>query len=175
VSNELAPGVCTWDLSPPRRCGTDDFNGAAIVFRAEAPYDPRIVPTANDFNTRPRILSGFAQVLANAKVSVSLPGGSPALSAVRTIAGVSPGAAPPTLNVERTPGGAANGDIFVWWAPGSFPTPTVAPRARVNGNAAVCICGDWYTDAGSGHSGIRVVAQANGGDATDVPFTVDVP
>jgi len=173
MTAETATGISTWDATPPRRPGLGDVNGAAMRFRGEGPFDPRRVPMGNDQNGRALMLLGYAQVVRSGRQTLSFSvfhndGGH------ATIAGATPGSTAPTINLMRTPGGAGSGDLFLWWAANAFPPHTVRPRARINSNVPGCICADWYTDIGSGHSGIRVVTQAPGGAPTDMTFTVDI-
>ncbi len=176
---EQSTGLSPWDLSPPRRPILADYNGAALQ---NDPNDPPALDgsmlTANSLNGQALTQLGMGQVIANAKFTVAFSGGAPVLDTGVTVAGASPGAMSPiaagNVTVERTPGGAASGDVFLWWPASTFPAATVSPIASVNGATPGLVAGDWYTD-GSGHNGVRVVTQNAAGVATDLPFTVDVP
>ena len=173
--NEQSKGISTWDASPPYKPGLPDFNGAALVNNGLAPPNPATFPTANLLNTFSLLLASLCAMAQNARVSVVYSGGLPVLDSGVAAAGVSPGATNPIpgLTIIRTVGGAANGDVFVYWAAGTFPPAGTRPTVCMNGAAPGFICADWYTD-GSGNTGVRIVAKNTSGTATDLPFTVEV-
>jgi hypothetical protein len=175
---EPSTGLNPWDLPVPRRPILADFNGASMQDDANDPPDWTSMPTSKLFNGEALTIDGMGQVIENAKLSIVFSGGVPVLNTGVTVAGTSPGATSPVLagllTVQRTPGGNVAGDVFVWWPANVFPAPGVSPGAGINGFVPGMIASDWYTDAGSGHSGIRVVTKNTAGVLTDLPFTVSV-
>lgn len=173
--NEQCQGISPWDASPARRPGPLDFNGFGLKNRADAPPDPTRFPTANLLNGEGYMAQGIGAVIPNAVISVKFQGGAPVIDYGATVAGVSNGTLAPIPNagitIERTPGGAGAGDVFLYWAAGTFPPPAYHPTAGLNGivpgMSPAC---DWYSTGGN--SGVRIVTQDHTGTAADLPFTV---
>ena len=179
--NEPSAGISTWDASPvPYRPGLPDFNGAALTNRADAPPNPATFPTANLLNGTALMEVGIGQVVPNAVLSVTFVGGNPTINAGVAIAGFSPGATSPITNgaltIERTPSGSYNGDVFIYWPANTFPAPVRRPMASLNGTtAALAPAADWYTDVGTGNSGVRIVCRSYSNSVADLPFSVSIP
>lgn len=186
VPNETATGISTWDAqnalgaAAAYRPGPPDVNNAELQNRGATPPNAPYFPTANQLNGTMLLVLALGKVAPNALLSIKYVGGNPAIDYGSAAAGVSPGALNPltaagVLNVERTPGGAAAGDVFIWWANGVFPAPVARPSAALNGSTpAMAPAADWYTDAGSGNSGVRIVTTDHTNAAADLPFTVVV-
>lgn len=173
--NEQCQGISPWDASPARRPGPPDFNGIALKNRADAPPNAAQFPTANLLNGEAYMEQGISAVVPNAVISVKFQGGAPVIDYGSTIAGVSNGNLPPIPNseitIERTPGGAVSGDVFLYWAAGTFPPPAYRPTAALNGTTpGLSPACDWYSTGGN--SGVRIVTQDHTATATDLPFTV---
>ena len=172
MTGETATGISAWDAQPPYRPGLGDVNGAQVRFRSEAPFDPRYVPMAGEENGRAITGIGFAQAIENARVKIVYVGGTPTVAVQATIAGATPGTTAPAFSVERYPGGAGSGDLFVSWPANAFPPATVRPRAGVNGSTPGLAAINWATVAGV--AGLRVVTQIHGATPTDLPVTIEV-
>lgn len=186
VPNETSTGISTWDAqnnlgaAAAYRPGLPDVNNAELQNRGKTPPNAPTFPTANQLNGTMLLVLALGKVVANAKLSIKYTGGNPVIDYGTAAAGVSPGSVNPVtaagvLNVTRTPGGAGAGDVFIWWANGVFPAPASRPSAALNGaTPGMAPAADWYTDSGSGHTGVRIVTKDAANTAADLPFTVEV-
>ncbi len=155
-----APGVSTWDLIPPRRPTTNDFNGAAKIDDATYAPNPQTMPSGAEYNTLCLLMVALGKVLPNAVVSVT--GGNPP-----TLAGF---AAPSSSIVGGTFTLTRNsaGDVSVTWPANTFPTSACAPVVAPNAGALCDV------DAVAITNGVRVRTFNAGGAATDLSFTVTI-
>lgn len=152
----------TWDCVPPRRPGTNDFNGIAKIDDQRPGYqpDPQTMPNAKEWNLLGWLGVALGQMLPNVTIDV-LGGTSPSVLAVRSpcttvVIG--------TITIVR-PGA---GEVNLTWPAGTFPPQVGQPHAFLNA-----------PDAGQ----ISVIAITNGvivnmadvhGTSTDYSFSVDI-
>ena len=176
-----APGTSTWDgnanLSPPvtapYRPGAADFNGIALADSAVYPPNPRTMPTAALLNTWSAMGVMLGRLCQNLTMSVRYSsGGAPIIDSFTTAptaAASLPAAS--TFTVNRTTGGAANGDISISWPVGTFPAALTQPKAYLN----VSLGANSYSIGivAYGSTSVRVTTN-QGSTPTDLPFTFEV-
>lgn len=175
-TSEQAIGISPWDLPTPRRPGIGDYNGAALEDDAEDVPDPETMPTADLMNGTAITELAIGQVVPHAVLSITFPGGSPAINIGTCAAGATPGSTSPigssSFSVARTSGGAGSGDVTISWAASVLPVAAAAPMATLNGTTPGLICADVTTVAGN--AGVRIVTKNGSNVATDLPFTVAI-
>jgi len=154
-----SPNANTFSLTPARRPGLDDFNGASKIDDAENPPDPATMPNAAEANTVQRTLIGVAKVVHVLVLTVDFTAGAPVV--------VSYGDATEKLDVgDFSLVDNAAGDTSITWPAGTFPTAiadfllTVTADVAIDEQRAFAIT-----------NGVRVVTK-NGGVATDARFTL---
>lgn len=153
-----SPDANTFDLVPPRRPGTSDFNGIAKVDDLAYPPDPTTQPNAAEWNTVEFLLVALGKVCPLALISVT--GGSPP-----TLFGfVSVSSSVLGSSITFTPNGA--GDVSITWPPATFASSVTNPTANLNSGAAGMI------DVVAIADGVRVRTYDAAGTAADLSFTV---
>lgn len=157
---QQAPGVSTWDLVPPRRTTTNDFNGCVKVDDQQYPPDPATMPSGAEYNTLCLLMVAVNRVMPAAVISVT--GGNPP-----TLAGfAAPGSSIVGGTFTLTRNGA--GDVSITWPANTFPTPATAPVVSTNAGAQS------DADVVAITNGVRVRTYNAAGAATDLSFTVEI-
>jgi hypothetical protein len=156
-----SPGISTFDVSPPYRAGSDDFNGNAKIDDAEAPPDAATMPSAAEYNTLTAQMCSVNKVIAVAKLSLGVLAGVYSMASF-TAAGSAP--TTPTFTITKN----GTGDVSITWPANTFPPPVVAPESSLNHTAPGMITAYAITN------GVRVVMLNSAGAAADMPFTVTV-
>jgi hypothetical protein len=168
MSSNQSPNANTWDLSPPRRPGLADFNGAAKADDANFTPDPTTMPSAAEYNTMQLLLVALSQMIPSAEVSI-LASASPSIIAVLS----------PVSAVNGNPGAfvmtrsAAGNYTIEPTVANMLPAQVGAPRAYLNGigNSSATIAAAYTTGPVHGYPAVQVEIF-QGGVLTDIPFTV---
>lgn len=154
-----SPNANTFDLSPPRRPGTNDFNGIAKYDDASFPPDPTTMPNAAEWNTLEFLMLAVARVCP--VVNLSVTGGvTPSINAFPSVnSNVLIG----TFTVVRN----SVGNISITWPTNTFPPSACAPMAHLN-------AGPGMIHAVVTANGVNIFTYNSAGAATDLSFTVAV-
>jgi len=156
----VAPNANTFDLTIPRRPGTNDFNGVAKIDDSSEPPDPQTMPNAAEWNTIEWLILAIGRVMP--VVVISIAGG--ATPSVISFPCARASVVVGTFTVTRN--GA--GDVSITWPTNTFPASVSTPVASLNGSA------DGRITATNISNGVRVYTFNAAGTATDRDFTVQV-
>ena len=156
-----SPGISTFDVVPPYRPTTIDFNGGAKIDDATDPPDAATMPNAAEANTTAGLFASIGRTMCVCTLTVTQVAGSYSISqtAAATAAVVNG-----TFTVTKN----ATGDVSITWPANTFPASTGGPEATANNmtmgsNAAAALIAN----------GVRVLL-AVGTVATDMNFTVTI-
>lgn len=160
MAENTAPNQTTFDLSPPRRPGADDFNGLNKINEGGLPIaDPEHDPSAEEWNTLCDLAISVGAV-APLAILVIKGGASPSIQHV-----LAPGhsVTPETFLLTRL--GAGN--LRVRWLTSDLP-PSVAATVSVFADAAIDSERAFpWLGAGAGYQGYETKTSV-GGTLTDV-------
>lgn len=122
-----APNQNTWDLVPPRRPGTNDFNGIAKTDDPAYTPDVTTQPNAAEWNTVEFLINAFAKVMPSLIISIT-GGVTPGIAFFTT-----PASAPVlgTFTVTRN----SIGNVSITWPANTFPPSVAAPSVALNAGA----------------------------------------
>lgn len=155
-----SPNASTFDIAPPYRPGSADFNGSAKVDDSENPPDPTIMPSAAEYNTLTKLMVALGKVIPVAVVSIKFTAAVPSIDLFSA-----PGSNVTLPTFVVTDNGA--GDTSITWPANTFPAPVAQPTVSLNQDA--------------NYAAPRVFAIANGvriktpnlsGTLQDAAFTV---
>lgn len=119
-----APNANTFDLSPPRRPGTDDFNGITKQDDMVEPPDPQTMPNAAEWNTMELLILALARVMQVVGFSV-IGGVSPTINSFPCASNLVTAG---TFTINRTGAGV----VQITWPANTFPPPVMAPLVSLN-------------------------------------------
>lgn len=159
ASDNAAPAVSTFDLDPPRRPASEDFNGVAKIDEEGKAPNPQTMPNAPEWNLIEFLLLAAGRVMASAVVSVTNTG-SPVVSSV---------ACPSSLlsTSDFTPAHTGTGNVLISWGANALPPPSTKPTASLNAGPGMIHCALEGT-------GVRVHTYDATGTPADLSFTVQI-
>jgi hypothetical protein len=156
-----SPGISTFDVVPPYRPTTTDFNGAQKIDDATDPPDAATMPNAAEANTTAGLFASLGRVVSLTTLSLTV--GTPYVIASLMCA-VS-AAVVGSFTVVKN----GTGDVSITWPANFFGSaPTCSPEASLNHTAPGMITAYAITN------GVRIVMFNSAGAAADMPFTVSV-
>lgn len=153
-----APNASTFDLTPPTRPGTNDFNGIAKIDDANDPPDVQTMPNAAEWNTMAWLLLSIGRLMPVAALSAT--GATGAITAFAA-------AAKELTSSDITVAHPATGICEYTWTANTFPAAALKPTASLN-------TGPGMIYAESITNGVRVKTYNAAGAAADLDFTVSI-
>lgn len=154
-----SPDANTFELTPPRRPGSNDLNGLAKEDEPGELPDPTTMPSAAEWNTIGHLLLAAARVMPVAVLSI-VGGAAPTLLFF-------PNARTDLVNASFTVTRNGVGDVSITWPVDTFPTMVARPVAALNS-------GPGMIHATPITNGVRVYSYDSAGAASDKDFTVQV-
>lgn len=161
MATNNSPGISTFDVVPPYRPTTTDFNGGAKLDDATDPPDPVTMPNAAEANTTAGLFASLGRVVSVCTLTVTQTAGTYSISQVSAATAAVVIA---TFTVTKN----AVGDVSITWPANTFPASAGGPEATANqlsfgaSAAAILIT-----------NGVQV-RLAVGTVATDMNFTISI-